>query len=230
VLGDKVVVIRQGSTWVVIGAYTFELVDGNPILNPNFSDGIVSQTVAPNNWLNYQFSTTPGVTTHLGHLNFDAVGVVANSFDGPDVLYVSGSLGAAGVMNTENFVQSSSFPVVPGETWAASVSAFMTVASANSRDAVYGAAGIYFSWYSTSAASYPNQLGDSDLVGGLMPHEAWTQVSIPGASGGVLVPPNVKFARVVIYSLMNSANDLVPPEPMQMYFGRCAVVKLFDAL
>jgi hypothetical protein len=228
-LGDRVVVIREGAVWVVLGSYTHDLIDGDPIKNPSFERGVLSQTIAPEDWTNYNSFADAGTTTKIGHVNFNGFGVTANAVDGANVLYISGSKAGTGEMQTENYVQSSQIEVQPGERWGASCYAYMTASPTSATDTVFAAAAILFLYFDPLGNDFmPNNIGNSTFLGGVINREQWQFITIPGGQGGVTIPPNVARMRVAVYSLLLSNSNVATPL-LQMFFDRVNVRKIADA-
>lgn len=217
VLGDVVVVLKSGASWVVLGALS-GIPSDNVVKSPSFEDGVVGSV--PTNWTVYHQSGTDTavVTTQKSSsVGFD--------IDGSRVMRVQLNPTIAAFGNSVDYVTSASIPVTPNETWAASAFAIATTATLTFWSV---SAAVVLTWYASMGDAYPSTsaadsfVTDANMTGG--PH--WIRLrGLGGSSRGIIVPSTARAMRVALRSVIFGD----PSNEVDLYWDRVVASKIFNA-
>lgn len=195
VLGDVVVLVHQGSQWVVIAQLAGNPGD-NAVTNPTFEDDTVGS--APSGgW---------GKNSTL--LGFTSSTLTVSNPTGSQ--YVSGSKvlnlqwqpnGVAGLAEVDDDIYSPPIPVVPNELWAAS--AYVQLDGATPTHPYAVNVSVFLTWYADPTSVYPNTVAPDSPVGtdNISLGPSWYRLgAINGDSTGISVPAGARYMRVLLSS------------------------------
>jgi hypothetical protein len=210
VLGDIVVVLKQTNQWFILGAPSAAPSD-NVLSNYSFEEG--EEGSAPPSWGRFHdpsSTATASFTTEpvrLGH-----------EVDGPKALRLS--LAATGVFqNSDDYVYSEPFSVVPGEAWTAACHVLGEADGPD--DGLTAYAAISFTWHANAVDVYPTFVSQSTVintyVSGKLP---WTLLRTPGAPNGILVPDDVAFGRILLRSGLVWDNSISSVPSWALFWDR----------
>jgi hypothetical protein len=194
VLGDIVAVLKQGNQWLVLGTHSANP-DDNVISNYSFENDDVGAT--PSDWEHYHDPASTDTTTV-------SVGTQNTPIDGPKVLQLELDNTVAGALSTSiDYHSSAAFPVEPGQFWSAH--AWLLGFSFSSGPWVRGGGTVFFSFYDSAGATYPNTIAaDAGLAEVNVPvSPPWLLVRSESGSGrGVEIPVGATHARVTLRTVM----------------------------
>lgn len=187
VVGDLVVVMREGSSWIVLGAINGSPND-NQAVNGSFEKSLIGAG-DPLGWTTYFTGPAPTVSVDAPFQGMD--------IDGSQYLHLT----VTGVSATNAYTYSQPFPVNPGEKWAARA----LVAGYSPNSALFPQAAIFFAYFANNIDTYPTtSAADSPFqLIPLLNFPSWNSVST-GQQTGTVVPINAVYSRVVIHSNLNA--------------------------
>lgn len=179
VVGDTVVVSRQGASWLVIG--TTSVSGGNAVQNPSFE--LTDPGDLPTGWTLYNITNTSTAIS---------VSYPERATDGSRLLEVAPD----GVFTGQSFVYSQPISVVEAQVW--ELSAHVNGWYQNSAFADSADPGLYALWFDSVTDLYPTTISADTAVD--------TATNIPDADfpmvlrGNATVPVNATFMRVGLRS------------------------------
>lgn len=194
-LGDIVVVLKSGASWVVLGTLSGNPSD-NVVLNPSFEEGILGDV--PTNWTLYHDPTSVATADVDGQ-----PAIFGQELDGPTWLESRLTVPVgAGAYFSADYVLSAPIPVAEGQTWSAS--AYCLGFALSNPDGVESVAAVILTWYSRETDVYPNTVApdtftNSSTVPLTLP---WIRLRAPGDSAGTPVPTGANFLRVGLFSIL----------------------------
>jgi hypothetical protein len=185
VLGDPVVLVSTGATWVILGTVSGTPAN-NAVTNYSFESGVLSGAI--NNWQLKVGSSGAGTPV----LTQEAVGFFGDEIDGPLAAQVL--LTSTGAGTSDVWVLSDPIPVTPGEAWAASVHvrgiAYYAIAGNASANCFLNL-GWYADAVTTTAASVYS------VNGAVLAQEyGWRQMFTANQPSGAIVPGGANFLRI----------------------------------
>lgn len=193
-MGEKVVVLRQASQWVVLGALSPRPAE-NPVLNASFEDDPVGAGL-PSSWFTWDDgAATTRSTFLLPHpMREDGQKALGVRFAGPGI--------------AANYMSSVPIACEPGEFWAASAQACYFADPLVTTTAVgYTSAQVYLAFYPNDTDVYPtfplaiSALDDSVPAS---PAPIWFQpVTAYDGASGCEVPVGATHLRVTLRSVIN---------------------------
>lgn len=202
VLGDIVAVLKNGASWVVLGATSRSLDTTNVVVNPSFEGDAQGAMAASWGWYHDPASSTDSTSVQVSGNN----GV--QPYDGRQSLtvFVSHSV-AAGVRTSIDQLYSAPFSVKEGETWAAAARFLFDAGPSLSFIPAQGQQlSVFIAWFAGNADVPPNQLDQTfannvtnlDSTG-----TSWSLLPAYAPQQGNQVPAGAHFGRVVLSSRVN---------------------------
>lgn len=182
VLGDNVIIVRTGATWVVLGTLS-----GNPADNQvfNYSFELDNPGTSPaTGWDTYQ---------QLGAASLD-VATISNGLeiDGQQAYRVH----ATALATSITYISSRPIAVVPGQVWAGA--AFASVISLSG---VLSSLNGALTFYANINDTYPTTSAPSAQFGSLTLKGAsptWYPLRTGGSTGGIVIPDAAAYMRVTL--------------------------------
>lgn len=217
VLGDNVVVLKQGNQWITLGISSANP-DDNPIQNYSFEDGEYD-VMAPSWTLYHDPASSDTASVDVGSPD--------PPIDGPKALRVGLGAITVGVISTSfDYISSEPFPVTPGAYWSAQ--AWIMGKSSSGAPWVRGSASCFFSFYDNPGNTYPNTAAaDAGIQTVDIPTAPpWILVrSESGSARGVEIPTGVTHARVTLRTQLTH-EDTTANYSFAAYWDRVIARKL----